>query len=371
MVHGCTGATGASGAACKVLVRGAGAGPRRGAIGDCRRTMCDVRGGGAAGARPPRLGAQTFEAVGVRAPGMGGAFVAVADDATAVYWNPAGLRGRAGERGGRAHRWRHRPPGLGRRPAARPDTAGASGGERHAGRLGVPPLGVSYYRLRQTGFDGSLTGARPGGGGALLVTDNVAVNLLQSLGRRRARRRRAAAGPRRRGAASGPGPAPIRMRCWRPSTRSPATARGAVDVDAGLLVARGRWRGALVARNLASPTFERRRPASSSSLVAPGPRRRRLLPRSGDHARARRRSDADGDRDRRRAATWRSASSRRSAAASIVRGGVRLNTIDDARPAGALGASVAVTSSIWVDAQVTRGGRDAERRWGVGLRFGF
>jgi long-chain fatty acid transport protein len=29
--------------------------------------------------------------IGARALAMGGAFVAVADDATAVYWNPAGL----------------------------------------------------------------------------------------------------------------------------------------------------------------------------------------------------------------------------------------------------------------------------------------
>ncbi|MES1164762.1 MAG: hypothetical protein ABUR63_03320, partial [Verrucomicrobiota bacterium] len=35
--------------------------------------------------------AQSFEAVGIRARGMGGAFVAVADDATASWWNPAGL----------------------------------------------------------------------------------------------------------------------------------------------------------------------------------------------------------------------------------------------------------------------------------------
>ena len=36
-------------------------------------------------------GAQDFAAVGSRAAGMGGAFVGVADDATAIYWNPAGL----------------------------------------------------------------------------------------------------------------------------------------------------------------------------------------------------------------------------------------------------------------------------------------
>jgi hypothetical protein len=35
--------------------------------------------------------AQTYESVGIRAQGMAGAFVAVADDATASWWNPAGL----------------------------------------------------------------------------------------------------------------------------------------------------------------------------------------------------------------------------------------------------------------------------------------
>lgn len=40
-------------------------------------------------ARPAQ--AQFFESVGIRAQGMGGAFVAVADDASATWWNPAGL----------------------------------------------------------------------------------------------------------------------------------------------------------------------------------------------------------------------------------------------------------------------------------------
>src|SRR5439155_9866360 len=40
---------------------------------------------------PCRAQAQTFESVGVRARGLAGAFVAVADDATATWWNPAGL----------------------------------------------------------------------------------------------------------------------------------------------------------------------------------------------------------------------------------------------------------------------------------------
>jgi hypothetical protein len=40
---------------------------------------------------PSLLTAQTWSQVGERSQGMGGAFVAVADDSSAVYWNPAGL----------------------------------------------------------------------------------------------------------------------------------------------------------------------------------------------------------------------------------------------------------------------------------------
>jgi long-chain fatty acid transport protein len=42
-------------------------------------------GKGTSGAQFLRIGA------GARAPGMGGAFSPIADDATAIYWNPGGL----------------------------------------------------------------------------------------------------------------------------------------------------------------------------------------------------------------------------------------------------------------------------------------
>ena len=87
------------------------------------------------------LAAQSFDAVGTRAHGMGGAFVAVADDATATWWNPAGLAagpfmnvvveyGQIREPGD--------PSPVG--PGARFGTSGFA--------LAMPALGLSYYRLR-------------------------------------------------------------------------------------------------------------------------------------------------------------------------------------------------------------------------------
>lgn len=42
-------------------------------------------------AAPGVARAQSFDGIGLRAQGMAGAFVALADDATATWWNPAGL----------------------------------------------------------------------------------------------------------------------------------------------------------------------------------------------------------------------------------------------------------------------------------------
>jgi hypothetical protein len=88
--------------------------------------------------------AQQFDDIGVRAQGMGGAFVAVANDATATWWNPAGL----------AH-------------ALTVVDLSASilkdGGRSIA--LGFPSLGLSYYRVRIARFqpsDASTGTAVPG-----------------------------------------------------------------------------------------------------------------------------------------------------------------------------------------------------------------
>ena len=80
---------------------------------------------------PAVASAQTTDVVGIRAQGMGGAFTAVADDATAWYWNPGGLAG---------------GPFLnGLIEFARPDTS-TSGSVRGIS-VAYPALGFTYYRL--------------------------------------------------------------------------------------------------------------------------------------------------------------------------------------------------------------------------------
>ncbi len=125
---------------------------------------------------PTAASAQSFDTVGTRAAGMGGAFVAVADDASAVYWNPAGLA-------------------LGgalfsvvfdtRQDKARPERVDV-GGNRSASliAIGTPPLGLSYYRLGSTRVEPAFAIAIPGDPHLhleRLVTDHVGVTLVQSV----------------------------------------------------------------------------------------------------------------------------------------------------------------------------------------------
>src|SRR5258708_3800063 len=102
--------------------------------------------------------AQSSDAIGVRAQGMGGAFTAVADDATATWWNPAGL-------------------GTGAYLSADIEYGRTTETDQtHRGfALAFPALGLGYYRLtvseiRPESSTASSPGVRQDPGGVAVRT---------------------------------------------------------------------------------------------------------------------------------------------------------------------------------------------------------
>jgi hypothetical protein len=91
---------------------------------------------------PETSAAQLYETVGTRAQGMAGAFVAVSDDASATWWNPAGIAGGALLGLSVEHSQFQVPAGqVADGPAWKSDA-------NTFFSLTVPSLGLSYYRLR-------------------------------------------------------------------------------------------------------------------------------------------------------------------------------------------------------------------------------
>ena len=277
---------------------------------------------GAGNAGGQAAGAGGVEVLGVRAQGMAGAFVAVADDATAAYWNPAGLG--TGDFFSLAAERSH---------VSLPSVGGVTPVLRTGAILvGTPPLGAGYYRLGDTHV--------------------VPVTLVQSIGDHL----------NVGGAVKG---------VW--SDGIDGRTHGRLDADLGVMVRTDAWRVGLVLRNLAEPTF-------GPEVIAFGGNRYRLerharlgvavFPRDGLTLAA----DADlmplDTADGRRRAVAVGAE-QRAGSRVVLRGGVRAQTIDDARPSASGGASVAITTLIWADVQATGGSDHADRSWTVGLRARF
>jgi hypothetical protein len=114
-------------------------------VDDSRRRRCTGRLSSVALAAlllsvPSNASAQIYEVIGTRAQGMGGAFVAVADDATATWWNPAGLI-----LSYFSILYEH---SLIEEPDGGPPEGPAWRAKTNGFAFGLPALGVSYYRLR-------------------------------------------------------------------------------------------------------------------------------------------------------------------------------------------------------------------------------
>jgi hypothetical protein len=324
--------------------------------------------------------AQGFDTIGTRAQGMGGAFVAVADDATATYWNPAGMASipifdltlgfgrqeqeQSSEDGTpesrRAPVWRTRSSGF---------------------AVALPVLGVSYYGLR-TGVALPRTTAPPGivrddakgefvGGAATMW--NLGVSVVQSLGDA------VVVGSTVRLVRAGAGI----------STRAVDAESGALDdaddldvdgdtqfdADLGVMAYVGRARVGLTVRNLVAPAWDTGGvlPLDSARLVrvgvgwGPEPvhgRRTWTIASDADLTTA---EAPDGERRAVAVGAERWFLNSRVA----IRGGARAQTIGEARPVATGGASVGVWSGLLLEVQVTAGGDMIERGWGLGARVTF
>jgi len=291
-------------------------------------------------AKPVSVHAQIFGAIGTRAEGMGGAFVAVADDATGVYWNPAGIA-----------------------TGATFDLQ-ASGGRDSTIFVGaaLPVLGASYYRTHQAAGFTTVSGPpdrQNGGSGEVhvrsLTTTNIGVTVVQTIVQ---------------GLVIGSTARVVHGGIDHFQSRT------TFDLDAGAMVSAWDMRFGLTVRNLLEPDFQD---------DAEGVRMKRqfrvgaaLVPRSlptGVHGPFSLAIDAD------LTTTPDITGERRTAAAggeywlarglAGVRAGVRWSTTGSSARAFSGGFTVRLPRSIHVDGQVTKWNDSDETDWNVGGRVTF
>jgi hypothetical protein len=282
--------------------------------------------------------AQIFESVGTRAQGMAGAFVAVADDASATWWNPAGLATGA-----------YFSALVERDFAKSPNDDNALGVA-----VAVPSLGVSYYRTRISVIPaaGSTDAAMPGRQDQAVglplptfVVNQWGLTFGQSLGSH------------------------LVVASTPKIVRADDTH---VDLDLGAMVRFGRLRAAAVVKHLHEPdlTVEGTRVGFDRQV--------RLglafvQPSSSDVA-----VNAALDADLTSTSTAFGNARHLAGGAELwarhqlgLRAGVSVNTIDELRPALSVGASVAARRGVFVDARLTRGDDEAIKGWGFDLRVTF
>ncbi len=272
--------------------------------------------------------------VGTRAQGMAGAFVAVADDATAVYWNPAGIA-------------------TGAFVSAVADFGAERDQKSAFVGVSATAFGLAYYRAEAYGTRVSATAVTsvPGreevGHSVHALTTSVAgVSVVQSLSEHVV-----------------VGATPKLMRAVMMDASS---TRG--DVDAGAMFYASRVRVGVVAHNLTAPEFNGlalKREVRAGAAVG-----------SGWTGASRVIVSADADLNSRPAPDGE----RRDIAGGVetwwlnqrlaVRGGVSRSTIGEGRAAVAAGMSAGLKPGVLLEAHVTRGDR-MQRSWSVGARMSF
>jgi hypothetical protein len=306
----------------------------------------------------PASAQHAFELVGVRALGMGGAFVGVADDASAVYWNPAGLLN--GPAVGATIGWDRFQVGN----QAAPPGPGPRSQSGLLNSLNGWPMGLSYAR-----FQTSSLRAGPGGQtlSDTLVTREFGVTILQTLVQ---------------GLVVGSTLKYVRGGFATANTGGSTVedaldaagdleldSSGTFDFDFGVMADMKKLRVGLVVKNLNPPTF-----ADPSGFAISFDRHARLglavLPTPGLTLAM----DVDLDtvdlRDGLRRNFALGAESRL-ASRFVARGGVRWSLTGARRLVAAAGASVAIRRGFWVDGYVNHGAEETARGFGVALRAAY
>lgn len=290
--------------------------------------------------------------VGTRASGMAGAYVGVADDATAVYWNPAGIAATtivsividAGAQATVA--------GPLQRAAGQQDTTAVVA-------LSATAIGLAYYRVGTYGtrpvepvVSGASSREEVGRSVQGLTTSTLGVSLLQSF---------------TEFVVVGVTPKAV----WGSFDDSSTTR---FDVDAGAMLVVNRLRVGVVGRNLTTPEFEDVTGLPPVELE----REVRIGGAWGSGWSGISRFIVSFDSDVMSRPT--PVGDRRDIAAGVetwwldqrlgLRGGLRRSTIGEARGAVAAGISAGLKPGMLVEAHVVRGHAD-EHSWSVGARMSF
>lgn len=302
---------------------------------------------------------QPMESVGGRALGMGGAFVAVADDASAAFWNPSGLA--TGGPAGLTIGWVDFRTGNQKGDP----TVGLTRRHSYFSGVGTLPVGMSFARIADTRVASVSAGtART----ETLATSQYGLNILQTVvpGLVVGANLKWVRGTVTEAAGTGLSAAQL----FSEATELSSHSSQSFDLDLSAMADLKPVRVGVVMKNLRQPGF-----TNLAGIATRLPREVRggvaVMPRAGvtlaldmdldtvDLWDGPRRMIAIGGEDR---VTKRLA----------VRAGVRWNLKDDTRrPVYSAGTSVRVSKSLWLDTHYTMGDITRDRGFGAALRTGF